>query len=293
MLKKGRKREAKSLHVLYFIIGLVVLALILGVIYFALVTLDYSDKIKNPEATLRAYVEMTPEPTEEASGEEDALSAEVDLTSATPEPTAEPTPTPSPTPEPTPEPTPVPTAIPANLFAQPMTAGFSVPNTASKNGVYGITDCYVSQANNNQVMSLTGYAYINDITFDGTQARSFLVVTQKSTGKMIAYQMTNTMGISNVDHTGATAQNPSACDFTVNLDVSKYTQDIYSLSLILAYKTPGSDKIHYAYYPFSNDTSFTVVGGQVVTPVPVVDETTVEAPVTSDSAASAEGASPF
>lgn len=291
MLKKGRKREAKSLAVLYFIIGLIVLALILGVIYFVLVTLDYSDKIKDPDATMRSYVETTPIPSAEVSSDSlnDTLPDSVDMTSATPTPTAEPTPTP--TAEPTPEPTPIPTSIPSDLLAKPKTNGFSVPNVASQNGVYGITDCYVSQADNNQIMSLTGYGYVNDITFDGTQARSFLVVTQKSSGKMIAYQMTNTFGASEMDHTDTTAQNPGACDFTVNIDVSQYTQDIYSLALVLAYKTPSSSKITYAYFPFSSDVSFTVVGGQVVTPVTTIDESTVTTTAASDSVS--EGANLF
>jgi hypothetical protein len=56
MLKKGRKREAKGLAVLYFIIGLIILLIILAVIYFALAKLDYSDKL-DPETTVRPYVE--------------------------------------------------------------------------------------------------------------------------------------------------------------------------------------------------------------------------------------------
>ena len=61
MLKKGRKREAKGLAVLYFIIGLIILFIILAVIYFALAKLDYSDQV-DPETTMRPYVETTPEP---------------------------------------------------------------------------------------------------------------------------------------------------------------------------------------------------------------------------------------
>ena len=62
MLKKGRKREAKGLAVLYFIIGLIILLIILAVIYFALAKLDYSDRIKNPDASMRAYVQATQAP---------------------------------------------------------------------------------------------------------------------------------------------------------------------------------------------------------------------------------------
>ena len=47
MLKQGRKREAKGLAVLYFIIGLIILLIILAVIYFALAKLDYSDKLED------------------------------------------------------------------------------------------------------------------------------------------------------------------------------------------------------------------------------------------------------
>ena len=57
MLKQGRKREAKGLAVLYFIIGLIILLIKLAVIYFALAKLDYSDKL-DPEATMRPYVEQ-------------------------------------------------------------------------------------------------------------------------------------------------------------------------------------------------------------------------------------------
>ncbi len=124
MFKQGRKREAKGLAVLYFIIGLIILLIILAVIYFALAKLDYSDKI-DPEVTMRPYVEQAqpepePEPLEseieapEAPADNAAPEDEVDLTEPTEEPTPEPTPEPTeestlePTAEPTPEPTPEP-----------------------------------------------------------------------------------------------------------------------------------------------------------------------------------------
>ena len=62
MFKQGRKREAKGLAVLYFVIGLIILLIILAVVYFALVKLDYSDKL-DPNATQRPYVEsQEPQP---------------------------------------------------------------------------------------------------------------------------------------------------------------------------------------------------------------------------------------
>ncbi len=152
-----------------------------------------------------------------------------------------------------------------------MTSGFTVPDTASENGVIGITACYVSQPDNNKIMHLEGFGYINDIAFDGSQARSFLIVTQKSSNRKIAYPLTLTNGVSNLSHEGALCQNASACDFEVYIDVSPYPADIYSLGLVIAYKTVGTDNVHYAYYPFSGDISFTVLDGQVVTPVNTVD----------------------
>ena len=131
MLKQGRKREAKGLAVLYFIIGLIILLIILAVIYFALAKLDYSDKL-DPEATMRPYVEQAQpeadaEPVEpevdepEAPAGEPVPEDEVDLTEPTEAPTPEPTPEPTeaPTPEPTPEPTPAgptPTPVAAGTY---------------------------------------------------------------------------------------------------------------------------------------------------------------------------------
>ena len=78
MFEKGRKRESKGLAVLYFIIGLIILLIILGIIYFALVKLDYSDQIADGNGETRSYVATTPEPesaalTDDDLGEPDEL----------------------------------------------------------------------------------------------------------------------------------------------------------------------------------------------------------------------------
>ena len=275
MFKKGRKREAKGLAVVYFIIGLIILLIILAVIYFALVELDYSDRIRDPEATIRSYVEMTPAPSDaddELVADSDGydISLDVDLTAATdtPEPTATPTPEPTATPEPTPSPTP----IPVTMVSPSRTSGFSVPETSTPNMVAGITSCYVSLPDNNRYMYMTGYGYLNDATFDGAQAQSYLIVKQSKTGKMIAYQMTSKSGISGHDHSGAVCQNASACDFEACIDVgTMYSEDIYNLGVVVAYTPAGAKKASYAYYAFPSDISFTVLAGQVVGPVFVAD----------------------
>lgn len=282
MLKKGRKREAKGLAVLYFIIGLIILLIILAVIYFALAKLDYSDKL-DPDTVVRPYVEQSgtdvfqddadaddgledyamPEGDAEDFGADD-----VDLTveeEATPEPTPEPTE--EPTPEPTEEPTPEPTALPTDNLAQPMTKTPDLPPMASENGKIGITNCYVSQADDNKLMYVAGYGYVDEATFDGAQAKSWLVVTQMSSNQNIAYPLTLTDGVSGLAHPDAQCQNATASDFEITIDVSQYQEGIYSMALVIAYQPEGEKKPTYKYYPFSGDISFTVLDGRVITPI--------------------------
>lgn len=280
MLKKGRKREAKGLAVLYFIIGLIILFIILAVIYFALAKLDYSDKL-DPETTMRPYVEGTVDEdpslsSDFPSGEETVQlipQDDVDLTGGDEEPadlpTEEPTPLPTeePTPEPTEEPTPEPTALPADQVAQPMAQTPSLPAMASENGKTAITDCYVSQADNNQIMALTGYGYVDEADFDGAQAKSWLIVSQVTSGKYQAYPLTLGNGLSGVTHDDAVCKNADSCDFNVYLDVSQYDEGIYSLALVIGYVKDGEKKVTYKYYPFGDDISFTVLDHQVITPV--------------------------
>ncbi|MBR1560231.1 MAG: hypothetical protein IJ646_08345 [Clostridia bacterium] len=282
MFKKGRKREAKGLAVVYFIIGLIILLIILAVIYFALVELDYSDRIRDPEATIRSYVEMTPDPgafeleAEDFAPEDDGESPlDVDLTVPTDTPT--PSPTPTPTPTPTPEPTPTPTPLPPTMLAQPRTSGFSLPASVTPNMQAGITRCIVSVGDNNKVMYLAGYGFVNDASFDGSQAQTYLVVSQSKTNQLIAYQMTMRPGISGVTHDDAVCKNAANCDFEVSFDVSQlYTEDIYNLGIVIGYKPQGKRKTTYAYYAFPGDVSFTVLAGQVVEPVQVEGGAAVE-----------------
>ena len=296
MFKQGRKREAKGLAVLYFIIGLIILLIILAVIYFALAKLDYSDRL-DPNVTQRPYVEaQDTQPFVEAQPTAAPDSApeyvmpedEVDLTANTealPEegaeplveapteaPTEEPTevPTEVPTEEPTAEPTPEPTPLPAGLAAAPMTKFPDLPAMASENGMIGITNCYVSAADENKLMYVSGYGYVNEADFDGTKARSWLVVTQVATAQKICYPLTLKPDVSGLPHPDAVCQNATACDFEVYLDVSQYQEGIYSLALVVGYAKEGAAKPTFKYYPFSGDISFTVLNGQVVTPITTV-----------------------
>lgn len=271
MLKRGRKREAKGLAVVYFIIGLIILCIILAVIWFALAKLDYSDKL-SPDTSMRPYVEMTMSPEQaEATPETDGgfVPDEVDLTEATDAPTPEPTE--APTEAPTPAPTPEPTALPADKCAKPMANIPPLPDNASENGAIGITKCYVSQPDDNKLMHITGYGYVNQDTFDGAQARSWLIVTQVSTNQKMAYPLTLTQGVSGLPHSSAVCQNAASSDFEIYMDVSQYPEGIYSLALVIGYIPESANKPVYAYYPFSGDISFTVLNGSVITPISASD----------------------
>ena len=286
MFEKGRRRESKGLAVLYFIIGLIILLIILGIIYFALVRLDYSDQITNPNAQMRSYVAATPEPasaalvSDDQEGEElsnsvlfpgiDGNTSGQSGVRATAEPTPEPTETPAPTA--TPEPTPEPTAIPSSMLSRYRTSGYSLPASASANGVIGITQCDVSAQNDNRVMHLAGYGYVNIAAFDGTRASSFMIVSQRTTGITIAYELSMVNGVSGLSHSSALCANPAACDYEMYIDVSTFPDDIYGLSLVIMYQAEGATNTTYAYYPFSSDVCFTVLDGQVVTPVATVGD---------------------
>ena len=66
-MQKGRKRNNKGIAVLYFFFGLIAIILLVCVAYFFLAKMDYSDKLANPDAEMRAYVEMTASPELEPS----------------------------------------------------------------------------------------------------------------------------------------------------------------------------------------------------------------------------------
>lgn len=289
MLKKGRKREAKGLAVLYFIIGLIILLIILVVIYFALYKLDYSDKVEDPE-TIRSFVEeqdqqnsdvvpeyVMPEDEVDLTGgledlpEEDQLPPAEEPTQApTDVPTPEPEPEPEATPEPEPEPTPEPTALPTDKVAHPLKKEYQkklekLPDAASENGMIGITSCYISQPDGNKLMVLTGYGYVNEESYDAAQANMMLVITQASTGKNIGYELNRAPGITGLAHPAAVCQNPNSSDFETILDVSKYDEGVYYLSLVITYKSGGKNVVKY--YPFGNDISFNVLDHSVVSPV--------------------------
>lgn len=284
-MQKGYKRSNKGMAVLRFFICLIIVIILVCIIYFFIAKVDYSDKLADPDAQMRAYVEMTASPDQDSSTVQiiggadgptaiyvtetsDAPQDTVDLTvTATPEPTATPTPTPvptaipTPTPEPTPAPTPTPvptatpepTKIPSSALAKMRTKGFTVPEE-STNGEVEMTKLYISEPNSNRYVQVTGYGYINEPDFDGSKLSTFLIVTSQSSGNHIAYKATMTAGVSGVDHSGALCQNADNTDFEVVFSVNKYKSGTYDLGIVLYYEDSNGET-QYSYHKLNQSIS--------------------------------------
>lgn len=303
-MQKGYKRNGKAIAVLHFFIGLIVVAILVGVVYFFLQKMDYSDKLADPQATMRPYVEMTasPDPAFEpaagagmSAGDPDSTGdALVDLTTtptpeptpiSTPTPTPEPTPIPTPTPEPTPTPTPTPepTKIPSKKLSRLRKSGFNVPSP-STNGVVDITNFYISEPNKDAYVQINGYGYIDDAAFDGSSAQIYLIVTQQSSGKQIAYTAAMTPGVSGVAHEDAQCKNAASTDFDVIMNVSKYPDGAYDLGIVIYYKQNGSTV--YSYHEF--DEILTVKDGKATEEVDAFSAPAAGESAGSDAAPEAE-----
>ena len=280
-MQKGYKRTGKGIAVLHFFIGLIILAIVVFAIYFFVSMMDYSDRL-TPETSMRPYVEVTaaPEATETPAPVETVAATEepaiVDISGVTaveetPVPTEKPTPAPTAivTPAPTPiaTATPEPTKIPKGKLSEFTMEGFQVP-AASDSATVGLTNVYASVADNNQIVQLQGYGYINDETFDGAGTKAFVIVTQRASGKQLAYKTNMAEGISGADHSDALCANAASTDFECYLDVKSYPDGEYELGVVLNYKLNGQ-KV-YSYHEFGQ--SFTVKKGAAT-----VAETAAEA----------------
>lgn len=271
-MQKGYKRTGKGIAVLHFFIGLIILAIVVFAIYFFVNMMDYSDRL-DPEASMRPYVEMTavpetasPEPTVVVAVTETPEVVDISGVTAveeTPVPTEKPTPAPTAimTPAPTPiaTATPEPTKIPKSMLSEAAMEGFQVP-AASDSATIGLTKIYASAADKNQIVQLQGYGYINNEKFDGAGTKTFVIVTQKGSGKQIAYKANMVAGISGSAHEAAICANPSSTDFEAFLNVKPYPDGEYKIGIVMSYKLGG--KQVYSYHVFGD--TITVKGGAMV-----------------------------
>jgi len=278
-MQKGYKREGRAMAVLRCFIGLFFLIVVVLLAYF-LLRLDYSDKLE-PGTSMRPYVEVTPSPEPSTSPEatavpailNNALNATVAPTNApVATATAKPTtaPTSVPTAEPTAEPTatPEPTAIPESAVAPLKFSGFEMPALSEKTAQLGVTHSYRSVADSYRYLHLKGYACIDEADYDGAAADIYLVII-RSTGHTALALPTKVEGASGVTLTSACA-NASASDFEVVIDVSKFPDDSYTLGMVFMYKdAEGKTRTEYCTFPTTQ--SFSVLSGQVISDVKVVE----------------------
>lgn len=267
-MQKGYKREAKGMAILRCFIGLFIVVVIVLLVSFAL-RLDYSDKL-DPAASIRPYVETTPAPSQSP----DANAVIADISGAKPSATATavptPTPRPTPTPKPTPKPTPTvaPTSIPETAFSALRTDLTFPENPTTDIAKLGLTHSYLSVADDDTVMQLQGYAYIEDAAFDGATAQCYLVLKRESTGDRAVVLARMDEGISGVEHE-TVCVNAANTDFEVVLSAKQLPEDIYSLGMVIQYKIEGADRFEYAEYPES--CTFTVLSGKFLKEVALTD----------------------
>lgn len=232
-----------------------------------------------PSATAMAEPTATPEPTEApliiittlepTATPEPTPTVEPEPTE-TPEPTPEPTPIPTPEPTPTPRPTPEPygTRIPAAAFSD-YRDDLKVPQPYEGEGMVnvGLSRCYVSKLNLYQVMSVNGWGYIDSEEFNGLTCTTYALVTPAGQEKGRVYLCTNRDGVSRRIHQPELAVNVNASDFEVTIDASGFESGDYELKLILQYEVEG--KLKAVLCPFAEPHLFTVVDGEIVSPLPV------------------------
>ena len=265
-MRNSRSTDNRTSSIIRFFIGLCVLMVLIFVGYYLVAIKDYSYMSDVSAPNVNEWVNNTSNNLAQTNPSiAPAIPGTDEAPRATPvaTPIETPVPTPTPIPTATPVPTPVPTKIPEIDLAEMHTKGFKVPDP-SRNGNIGISKCYRSIPDAYQVMQLEGWGYVEESYFDGLDCATYLIVTQASTGRQIAYLTTSIAGASGRNHI-TVAQHPEASDFRVNFSVAQYPDGVYNLGLVLAYKQDG--KSRYAYYPFGPETSFSVISGEVIEPV--------------------------
>ena len=283
-MRKGFIREGKSVAVIRFVIGLTVLALIVGVVYYLLVSTQYGADLERPGQTLRPYVVPDPTPTPEPTPVPTPPSAEETEMPAWATPAPDAPADAGETVDPV-QPTPVPTNIPENLIAggQERTAE-QMPNTDERVRM-GVTSCYVSAPDGYRVMEIEGYAYAEHSGYDGANSSSYLIVRSASDGRIMAYLTTPVEGVSGIEHQGL-GSNLAQSDFRVYIDVSEYPDGVYTLGTVLMFNLGGSEIRTSCRLP--DTINFAVRDGEVISPIRI--EEAAESPSPSPESTQGDAA---
>lgn len=280
----GIRRHNTGRAIVRFLVGLLVIAVLVLVLYEFVLNGDFSGLIaKSPQKTPSVMQTIQPDETnrpEIIRGSEKPVSTEetdVPVSDPTDAPTdvvepvvtAEPTPEPTlePTAEPTPEPTPAVTPIPETEFSKLITefgkAGTSINKTKFKviegEVVNGLTEFAVSAPNDYKVITMTGYGYSDNKRFDGANCDIYIIILDAK-GATRFYEPKMVSGITGMVHEGK-GKNLSMCEFIATIDVSDLPDGNYQLGVGVQYK-PGSTWYRFA-WTFGEAYDFTTVGGVV------------------------------
>lgn len=275
----GIRRHNAGRAIVRFLIGLLVIAVCVLVLYEFVLNGDFSGLIARTPANTKPFVSVTQSPQEtnrleiirgsekpEPGAETNApVSAPEDV--IIPDVTAEPTAEPTATPEPTAEPTAAPTPIPENEFSKLVTdfgkAGTAINETNFKviagEVKNGLTAFEVSAPNEYKVITLTGWGYSDNKRFDGANCDIYIIVLNDK-GAAVFYEPTMIPGVTGMVHEGL-GKNLEMCEFTATIDVSDLPDGNYQLGVGVSYK-PGSTRYRFA-WTFGSAYDFTTVGGVV------------------------------
>ena len=201
-----------------------------------------------PEATVEVIELAAAEPTAQ----------EPAVTPAAQEPTV----APLPTKEPAPTATPAPTAVPKELLATAKTKGFKIPESSGKL-VSGITGMETVAANNYGVLHISGFSFINDAKFKGSDFETYVVAKRENTGKLYAYQAKPAPGVSGAQHEDCVVAEVRNADFEVYFDVKKMESAIYHVSIVTGYKNEKGKTV-YDYNDLGDEIWFTIMNGEVI-----------------------------
>ena len=95
-----------------------------------------------------------------------------------------------------------------------------------------------------------------------------VVIPQESPRNKIAYPLTMKAGASGLTHETAQCQNASAGDFEVVIHLDdQYKNDIYTLELAISFTLQGNERRYWMFYPLPGEVRFTVLDGQVISPI--------------------------
>ena len=121
-------------------------------------------------------------------------------------------------------------------------------------------------------MEIEGYAYYEHVNYDGENSSCYLIVSKDSASdggssfQNIAYLTTSEEGISGIEHEGI-GKNLAKADFRVYIDVSDYSDNVYTLGVVLMCNHEGSEIRISQRFP--DTLNFAVRSGEVISPIKV------------------------